>query len=53
MDDFVEKTDFILQHEEVQRNFSRYSLRMVEKHFTARKMANSYLRLYNTVAAKA
>ena len=52
VDAFVEKIDYILSNEEVSRHFSKFSLKMVEKHFTAKKMAENYMRLYKEIYKK-
>lgn len=52
VDAFVEKIDYILRNNEVQRRFSKFSLRQVEKHFTSKKMADNYLRIYREIYKK-
>lgn len=49
VDIFTEKIDYILKHEDVQQQFSQCSQQLYHTHFTAKKMVDNYLRLYNNI----
>lgn len=46
---FAEKIDYILQHDDIYRQFSDFSRSLYNRHFTVNKMVDSYMKIYKTI----
>jgi len=46
---FAEKIDYILQHDDISRQFSDFSRNLYNRHFTVNKMVDSYMDIYKSL----